>query len=83
MIDTATAAPPQLTATDLCMCGCTARALVRIQVPVDGTEDLIVDYCGHHFTGHESGLDQHGVAILVDIRDQDSTTVDTSTRSPF
>lgn len=68
----------RMTKTDRCMCGCPAQALVRVQIPMDDTDDLTVDYCAHHWGKHETGLDHLGVTILIDVRDEASTAVDSS-----
>lgn len=68
--------PDALNATDRCMCTCSARAMVRVAVPLASGEELMVDYCGHHFATHETGLDSSAARIIEDIR-EGSTAVDT------
>lgn len=49
---------------------CTAQALVMVVIPVAGSDDLDLVFCGHHFTQHEPKLDEAGGSVVVDIRPQ-------------
>ncbi len=56
--------PLPLRTADRCDYDCPAQAMVRVVKD----NELILDFCGHHFSSHEPKLLGEGFAVVEDVR---------------